>query len=168
MENAYRPEAWHDLYIMLGGSSAALTGLFFVAMSIHLNEILRAPLLRVFARNNTIAMMESLVRAAFILMPQDHRLLAAELIVVHGFGLAMALNVVLRSSGNAPRTRTLRAGAIGLSSLLGIAGALSLILHWGGGMYVVTAAYLIFLCLVTSSAWALMTRVYRPEHRRRA
>lgn len=34
MTSAYSPEAWHELYIMLGGSLAALAGLLFVAMSI--------------------------------------------------------------------------------------------------------------------------------------
>src|SRR5262249_9922252 len=32
-------EAWHELYVMLGTSSAALIGLLFVATSLHLREI---------------------------------------------------------------------------------------------------------------------------------
>lgn len=31
--------AWHDFYVMLGGASAALTGLLFVALSINLKQI---------------------------------------------------------------------------------------------------------------------------------
>ena len=166
MENAYRPEAWHDLYIMLGGAAAALTGLFFVAMSIHLNEILRIPFLRGFARNNTIMMVDSLIRAALILVPQDHQFLATELIAIHSFGVAMALYILLRDSGIAPRARMLRVGAVGLTSILGIAGATSLMLHQGGGMYIITIAYLIFLCINVSNAWILITRVYRPDRRR--
>ena len=32
-------DAWHDLYVMLGTSSAALIGLLFIATSIHLGEV---------------------------------------------------------------------------------------------------------------------------------
>jgi hypothetical protein len=36
---AYDPEPWHDAYVMLGSPAAALTGLVFVALSIHLRAI---------------------------------------------------------------------------------------------------------------------------------
>ena len=39
MENAHLPEAWRDLYVMLGTSSAALIGLLYVVTSLHLDEI---------------------------------------------------------------------------------------------------------------------------------
>jgi hypothetical protein len=35
----YRPDQWHDFFVMVGGGSAALTGLVVVAMSIHLDVI---------------------------------------------------------------------------------------------------------------------------------
>jgi hypothetical protein len=114
MENAYQPEAWHNLYVMLGGSTAALTGLLFVATYI--------------------------------------------------FGVVMVLNVFIRHGRKTPWGRKLRAGAVGLSCLLGMVGALSLLIQSGGGMYVITAAYLIFLCLTVSSAWVLMVGVYQPDH----
>ncbi len=31
----YRPDQWHDYFITVGGASAALTGLVFVAMSLN-------------------------------------------------------------------------------------------------------------------------------------
>ena len=37
MENAYHPEAWHELYVTMGGALAALTGLLFVATSLHVD-----------------------------------------------------------------------------------------------------------------------------------
>lgn len=164
MENAYQPEAWHNLYVMLGGSTAALTGLLFVATSLHLDDIMKVPLLRIFARNNTIAMMDLVIRAAVILVPQNPILLAGELIVINIFGVVMVLNVLIRHDRKTPWGRQLRAGAVGLSCLLGMVGALSLLIQSGGGMYVITAAYLIFLCLTVSSAWVLMVGVYQPDH----
>lgn len=32
---AYDPAPWQNFYVMSGGASAALTGLLFVAMSLH-------------------------------------------------------------------------------------------------------------------------------------
>ena len=66
---------------------------------------------------------------------------------------------------DAPKGGKVRASAIGLFSLLGIAGAVSLAAQVGGGMYIITAAYLIFLCLIVSSAWALMAGIYQPDQR---
>jgi hypothetical protein len=33
MENAYQPALWHDFFVVLGSSSAALIGLLFIATS---------------------------------------------------------------------------------------------------------------------------------------
>ena len=35
MPNVYNPEARHELYVTLGEATAALTGLLFVATSVH-------------------------------------------------------------------------------------------------------------------------------------
>lgn len=163
MDHAYQPEAWKDLYVMLGGSSAALIGLFFVAASIHLTEILRVPYLRVFARNNTIAMVESLIKAAVILFPQPLAMLAGELLIIHLFGCVMVVIALARDSRDAPPARKVPIILLGGSILLGIVGAVSLILRAGGGMYLVTTSYLLFLCVAISSAWALMLGVYRAK-----
>src|SRR5881392_1977681 len=37
---AFDVERWHDFYVMTGGAAAALTGLLFVAMSLHAREIM--------------------------------------------------------------------------------------------------------------------------------
>lgn len=150
---------------MLGGSAAALAGLLFVAMSIHLDDVLKVPFLRTFARNNTIAMIVLVVRAAALLMPQSHVMLAIELILLDGFGVVMASRVLIWGSRRMPRGRKLRAAATVLSSVLGAAGAVSLVAETGGGMYVITAAYLILFCVIISSAWALMTGVYQADRR---
>jgi hypothetical protein len=163
MESAYHAEAWKDLYVMLGGSSAALIGLFFVAASIHLTEILRVPYLRIFARNNTIAMIESLVKAAVILIPQSLWLLAVELLAIHVFGCLTVVIALARDSRHAPPARKIPIVLLGVAILLGIASAVSLMLQSGGGMYLVTASYLLFLCIAISSAWALMVGIYRAK-----
>jgi hypothetical protein len=39
MDDAYCPELWHEFFVMVGGGSAALTGLVVVAMSLHLDAL---------------------------------------------------------------------------------------------------------------------------------
>jgi hypothetical protein len=46
MPYANDPAPWQDFYVMMGGANAALTGLVFVAISIHLREVLDHPLLK--------------------------------------------------------------------------------------------------------------------------
>jgi len=35
----YRPEGWHDFFLATAGAAAGLTGLLFVAMSLHMRFI---------------------------------------------------------------------------------------------------------------------------------
>src|SRR5580693_5660717 len=35
----FKPEQWHDFFVMVGGGAAALAGLVFVAMSVNLTTI---------------------------------------------------------------------------------------------------------------------------------
>ena len=69
MEHDYRPELWHDLYVMLGSSSAALIGLLFVATSLHLKEIVNNRIFRLRTRINYIYLIITVVEAALILTP---------------------------------------------------------------------------------------------------
>ena len=75
METTYKPELWHDLFVMIGTSAGALVGLLFVVMSLHLSKISdRADVnMRAIidgARYNTIHLLVVLVEAAVVLAPQ--------------------------------------------------------------------------------------------------
>ena len=37
--DAYRPDQWHDFFLMVGGAPAALTGLVFVTLSLNLEVV---------------------------------------------------------------------------------------------------------------------------------
>ena len=163
MDTAYRPEAWHDLYVMLGGAAAAFAGLLFVAISLHLNDILAVPYLRVFARNGIITMVNSITRAGIILVPQSLAFAATELIISHIFDLGLAAAVVAEHGKALPLSRQLRIGGIAFANLVGVAGALSLVAERGGGMFVITAAHFLYFCLIISAAWALMGGVYQSR-----
>lgn len=92
-----------------------------------------------------------------VLLPQDPRMLGIELIVLN---LACAILLPGRLAfyqlfnriGVAVSTPVLAV----LFYLLAAAGGASLIAGWGGGMYLVTAAYLMYLFLATYNAYLLL------------
>jgi hypothetical protein len=94
MENAYRPELWRDMFVLLGSSAAALIGLLFIATSLHLNEVINNPSSRRRAFNNTCYLLIILVEALLLLMPQPMSILGAELISINLLGLWLPLKVI--------------------------------------------------------------------------
>ena len=56
-------EGWHDLYVMLGGSAAALIGLLFVAVSVHVSYFVDSR-----AEHVVAAALHVLVSYLFVLM----------------------------------------------------------------------------------------------------
>ena len=39
MELAYKPELWHDVFVVIGTSAGTLVGLLFIVMSLHIERI---------------------------------------------------------------------------------------------------------------------------------
>ena len=85
-------DAWHDLYVMLGTSSAALIGLLFIATSIHLGEVVSNPGFRVRSYNQTLYLLTLLVEAVLILVPQPVPFLGVELMALNLVGLGIAIS----------------------------------------------------------------------------
>ena len=101
MESVYKPEEWHDLFVVIGTSAGALVGLLFVVMSLHFGKIseradhnMRATIDG--ARYNTIHLLVVLVEAAVVLTPQPLRFAGAELIALNLFGLRGPVAFTLR------------------------------------------------------------------------
>jgi hypothetical protein len=77
----YEPERWHDLFVMVGGASAALAGLVFLGLSMHARAVASERLYPLRARNLTAGILYVTVASMFVLIPgQDVRVLGAELI----------------------------------------------------------------------------------------
>ncbi|HET9847809.1 MAG TPA: hypothetical protein VFR68_04550 [Candidatus Dormibacteraeota bacterium] len=64
---AYDAQSWQNFYVMVGGAAAALTGLLFVAMSIHAKEIIAHPLLSNRALGTLISLLTQLALAGAVL-----------------------------------------------------------------------------------------------------
>jgi hypothetical protein len=81
--DTYRPEQWHDFFIMVGGGAAALTGLVVVAMSLHLDVIAGDAVLRHRARSILAGLAAVFMRCGLALMGgQSGQAVGAELFVV--------------------------------------------------------------------------------------
>jgi hypothetical protein len=101
----YDANLWQDYFVMVGGGGAALTGLVFVAMSMHLPEIASDPTHRHRARTILTGLTAVFIRCALVLMGgQNARAVAAEIfIVLAGVELVLfrSLSDALRSSATA-------------------------------------------------------------------
>lgn len=167
MEAAYKPELWHDLFVMIGTAAGALVGLLFIVMSLHLDKIseradsnLRATIDG--ARYNTIHLLLVLVEAAVVLTPQPLSFLGAELIAINVFGLRGPLvfaynyfdkHITISHRGGFPTGLIL---TITAAYLLGVAGGVAAfrLLNWS--LYLVSASCVVKIVRSVLTAWMLM------------
>lgn len=79
----YDPSIWRDYFVMVGGGAAALTGLVFVAMTLHLDDIVNHPVHRHRARTILTGLTAVFLRCGLVLMGgQSRQAIGVELIAV--------------------------------------------------------------------------------------
>jgi len=166
MDAAYHPEAWKELYIMLGGSIAALTGLLFVATSLHIAEIGKTPHFRVRAFGNTFTLVGHLINSALVLTPQPVVWLGIELAVFNTFlFLVVQVRFHIAWTRAHAKVQLLRTILGGVGASLNILGGLSLMVRFGGGLFLSTLGTLILIWVVVWNAFSMMIANYQdtPE-----
>ncbi len=168
MNGAHLPETWHNLYLMLGTSSAALIGLLFVATSLHLSEIVNDAVYKLRAEYTTLIMLGTLVQATAILTPQPLQILGAEILAMNLLGISFPFQL-LHKAGKvqaSPRRggfSTRRAAFFITGYLFGIAGSAVTAAGAEWGMYLVTASYASSLIACIWNAWMIMLGVGQSE-----
>jgi modulator of FtsH protease len=169
METVYQPELWRDLFFVLGSSSAALIGLLFIATSLHLDEIVRNPVLRRRAYNNTRYLLITFVDAVLLLLSQPVLVLSTELVALNLFGLWLPLINTYRYFYKNKEERSYtgfvlsRAIVFSVSFLLGIAGGATLIERLNWGIYLLTVSSVTTLVTVVLNSWSIMLGVGQAE-----
>jgi hypothetical protein len=159
MEVAYRLEGWHDLCVAVAGSSAALTGLLFVAVSIHLEGIARDPALRYRAAFSLYALLVVLIVSGAMLAPKAPNWLLGIGTAVVG---APAFGISLLTAFRYVRTRQWSRGSLvrtPLSILLWgawIYSGTSLAAEWGGGLFVLMPLMGAFTVWAVTNCWELV------------
>jgi hypothetical protein len=174
MESAYKPELWHDLFVMIGTSAGALVGLLFVVVSLHLGKIseradhnVRATIDG--ARYNTIHLLVVLVEAAVVLTPQPLFWVGVELIAINVFGLRGPLaftrsyfdkKITISHRGGFPTALIL---TIVAAYLLGIAGGVAAVRRLDWSLYLVAASCVLKIVRAVLTAWMLMFGVLQAR-----
>jgi hypothetical protein len=151
MPYANDPAAWQNFYVMMGSANAALTGLVFVALSIHLREVLQHPILKPRAVIALVVLATQIVIAAIVLTPQSSQLMGLEILVLNGVFIAVTIRqgVLLALT---------RASLVTFVFRFGYSyAAISLILGVGGGFYVLALVLVVTLGRTMASCWALLT-----------
>ena len=153
----YQPKEWHEAFAILASGGAVIAGLLIVATAVRADQILSTLHWRLRARNSTLSMITIMIGSNLVLLPQDVTLLGVELIV---FNLTCAcllpgavIVTELRNREGLPIRIPLLAASF---YLLAAAGGVSLIVHWGGGLYLPFAAYSAYLLSAVMTAYALL------------
>ena len=163
----YDPAGWHDYFMMVGGGAAALTGLVFVAMSLHLDQIALNAAHRHRARTVLTGLTAVFIRCALVLMAkQSGQAVALELIgvlIVVEFVLFRSISQALAAAD--PSDRALLWRTIGSFACLVIEqlGALALFFGNAGGLYVVGIGMMASFIFMVTGAWLLVIGVRREE-----
>jgi hypothetical protein len=160
---------WHDYFVMVGGGAAALTGLVFVAMSLHLSDIASDPTHRHRARTILTALTTVFIRCGLVLMGgQTARAVGIEIFVV----IVGVEVIVFRSLIDALRLTAAEQHGI-LSRTLGYGGCLLIeqtgaaILFFGHtwGLYAIGVGMMASFLFIVSGAWLLLVGVDSPARR---
>jgi len=173
MEPAFNPEAWRDLFVMIGTAAGALVGLLFIVISLHIDRIIDRSDVNMRmtvdgARNNTYHLLNVLIEAAIVLTPQPALAMGLELIVLNLFGLRLPIrtitryigqNVTISERGGFPLRLVL---TVVLAYLLGAGGGVALIARAEWALYLVAASCMIKLVRTALTAWMLMFGMLHP------
>ena len=147
------PAAWQNFYIMIGTANAAITGLLFVALSMHLKQILSHPIYKPRAIVVLLILTTQIVISAIVLAPQPRVLMGFEILGINFFFLALNLRyrAPLTVTGGTVLTIAFRVTYV-LASL-------SLITGVGGGFYILGGILTLTVARSLTSCWTLLTAI---------
>ena len=164
--NAYDPQAWQNFYVMVGGAAAALTGLLFVAMSLHSRAIMAQPLHGSRAVGTLMSLITQLFIAGAVLIPgQSSAALGIEVeaaAIVSVVQTVRGVTLTLRSPQRRGRSRlrtTIEGIGAGIWIVLFVASGISLMAHAGGGLYLLAGVMPFMFGWNVYVAWVLITEV---------
>lgn len=168
----YKPDLWNSFFVMVGGGSAALTGLVFVALSIALSlnlEDMTEDATHKYRSVNTLAGLTAVfLTCGLVLMPgQNHKQIGVEVFVVGliaGLIFLYGFRQAFKFGSQPSRLRLVLGTCLYLAQLIG---ALILISGSISGLYVAAIAIVANVAFMISAAWLLVVSVYSARTRNR-
>jgi hypothetical protein len=164
--HGFDPASWTVFFASVTGAAAALTGLLFVAVSINLSKILGGQAMLPARAAETLAVLLFVVIvSALSLIPQDLRVLGAEILV-----LTVPLTVITlrnqlkfrRENPDSPLMWSVsRIASTGVALATGLIAGASLTAHWGGGLYWLAATALLGIVGAVYNTWVLLVEIVR-------
>src|SRR5713226_6187199 len=156
--------SWHDYFMTVGAGAAALTGLVFVAMTLHLEEIISNLVHRHRARTILTGLTAVFIRCSLVLMGgQNAQAIAVELIVVLAIVEVILYSSIRSAASSADRGVLLR--TLGSYACLIVEQAGAVVLFFGGawGLYAVGLGMMSSFVFMVTGAWLLLVGVGARE-----
>jgi modulator of FtsH protease len=161
----YRPEVWHDFFLAAAGGAAALTGLLFVALSLHIRFVTSSRMHRGMAWGSLIGLVLVLVTSLVTLIPQARQWNGGELLIVNlGYLLLIGPGQIanLRRM-NFPIASVTRVAVGYLLAVIGVWGGFGLIAGVGGGLYWIALQVVAIVVWNLLNAWLLLIDISADE-----
>ncbi|HXN91243.1 MAG TPA: hypothetical protein VN906_07140 [Candidatus Sulfotelmatobacter sp.] len=163
---AYRPDSWAAAFTAVASSSAALTGLLFVALSINLDKVIKGPGLVARAVEVLLLLVAVLVLATLLLMPGQMVAAASIEILVIAIVMSSLLGYIhirapRRALGVTRTNFVMRVVGDHMGPLFLVIGAVSLLIGNGGGLYWVLPALIAAMVAAIIGAWVLLVEIVR-------
>lgn len=165
--DVYRPDQWHDFFVLVGGGAAALTGLVFVALSLNLAVVMSDATHRYRSIGTLTNFAGIFVICGLAVMGgQNHVAVGTEWLLVASAAGAVYVNGYLRArvEGGSQRTlssiRTVSGTAFYVAEVIG-----SIVLALGAtaGLYIAAIAMVLLAAYSVSGAWLLLVGVHQAQ-----
>ena len=161
---------WANFALVVGGASAALTGLLFVAVSLNAQRIAGQPALRASAGQTLVLFVVPLLSSILLMVPGQPRwVIGTELIVLAAVaGLVMVVvgrnkTVDVKSAENSASARFLRALDRSSPNLVTVVflvtSGITVLAGHGGGLYWLVPSAVVALVGGVMKAWLFLTRL---------
>jgi len=161
----FRPEQWHDFFLMVGGGAAALAGLVFVAMSINLGIIAQDPT----HKNRAIGTLTGfsaifMICALGLIGDQNHKSIGIEWLVISIPATYIYIRGYIRAIRMAGSPVSIGRTVIGTAYYAAqIIGSVLLILGKISGLYIASVAMVISFASLISGAWLLIIGIHEDQ-----
>jgi hypothetical protein len=160
MSVGLNPPLWHDLFSVFGTICAALFGLFFLGLSLHVRRVMQDPVLAFRSRSYLQGLGAGIIVSVFALVPgQATALLGVELLLTYLVLVGLFLRPWLRMRGGRPHLGRLSRFwevLVTLSIALAVGAGANLIVGAGPGLFLVVPVLVTTICQAAWGAWTVL------------